>query len=389
MRRGRVALYLILIVILLGAGGVVAYQRYFSGGKSDSANQPVATPVTVNVVVITQKTPLGTVLDETVLGTIPIAQDLFIEGMFSDIAEVVGYQARFDLDSGIPLTVNMLADSATQLSARGSLASLSIPKGMVAMTIPINRLSSVAYALKPGDDVMVMASMEFVDIDSEFQTIFPNTILPNASMLTYAPTSILGMGGEGEDAALAVAFLDLWKELLLEQKSVTGGRVDDANADEAFYTTPSEAQRSRLAVQIIIPRAQVLHVGEFPWAEVEEVPGVEATPTTIPAEAQLVGSNETGAIEPEKPEAPDLITLIVTSQEAINLTYLLNSGVDLTLALRSAGDDTVLDTQTVTMQYFLDSYSIPVPAKLPYGFAPRLDEVELPTEKQPTPTPQQ
>ena len=45
------------------------------------------------------------------------------------------------------------------------------------------------------------------------------------------------------------------------------------------------------------------------------------------------------------------------------------------MALRSAGDSTVIDTQTATIQYFLDNYAIPLPAKLPYGLAPRVDEV--------------
>lgn len=376
MRRGRVVLYLVLIVILLGVGGFVGYQRYFSGGKSDAATEEAAVPTTINVVVITQKTPLGTVLDETVLGTVPIAQDLFIEGMFTDMAEVVGYQARFDLDSGIPLTVNMLADSAEQLSSQGSLNALSIPKGKVAMTIPINRLSGVAYGLERGDEVVVMGAMEFIDMDSEFQTI-----LPNASALVYAPSSQAGGGGEGGEEALA----------LLVAQIASGGDVpmgralEDEELNEPFYIVPSEAQRPRLAVQIVIPKAEVLRVGEFPWKdEAEVVPGV--APET--GDEGLPG-DEGEEAEPQEAKAPDLITLIVTYQEAINLKYLLNSGVDLTLALRSAGDDTVIETNTVTMQYFLDSYSIPVPAKLPYGFAPRLDEVELPTEKEPTPVPQQ
>ena len=89
----------------------------------------------------------------------------------------------------------------------------------------------------------------------------------------------------------------------------------------------------------------------------------------------------------EKP--PDNITLIVSPQEAVNLTYLIDSGVDISLALRSAGDSTVIDTETATIQYFLDDYSIPLPAKLPYGLAPRVDKVPEPgvTVGQPAPAP--
>jgi hypothetical protein len=73
----------------------------------------------------------------------------------------------------------------------------------------------------------------------------------------------------------------------------------------------------------------------------------------------------------------------------VNLTYLIGSGVEISLALRSAGDSTVIDTETATLQFFLDDYSIPLPAKLPYGLAPRVDSVPDPSEgnEEPAPVP--
>jgi hypothetical protein len=79
---------------------------------------------------------------------------------------------------------------------------------------------------------------------------------------------------------------------------------------------------------------------------------------------------------PVEENPPDNITLIVSPQEAVNLTYLIDSGVDISLALRSAGDSTVIDTDTATIQYFMDDYQISLPPKLPYGLAPRVDQVE-------------
>ncbi len=75
-----------------------------------------------------------------------------------------------------------------------------------------------------------------------------------------------------------------------------------------------------------------------------------------------------------------MITLIVTPQDAITLNYLLYYqrylAAHLTLALRSAEDDTRVQTEAVTMQYLLEQYNIPVPAKLPYGIEPRVDNVQ-------------
>jgi len=353
MRRGRVFLYLSLILILLVAGGYLLYSNFLkpSAGTSNAPAE-VAIPDRVDIVVITQKAPRGTVLDETVLGLIPLPRDLLIAGMFTDLAQVVGRQAKFDLDSGIPLTVNMLVDTAAQLSDAGSVASLSIPEGMVAKSIPINRLASVSYALRPGDRVVVIASMQFIDLDSDFQTK-----LPNSTALLYG--SSISLGAEGGPPRLT-------SEVTAE--GGTEGRIEKEGelAEESIYVVPSESQRPRLAAQIIIPSATVLHVGDFSFEE----EGVDLT-AEIPAAPPVEG--EAAPVPEESP--PDNITLIVTPQEAVNLTYLIDSGVKISLALRSAGDSTVIDTETATIQYFLDDYSIPLPGKLPYGLAPRVDKV--------------
>ncbi|MCD6401988.1 MAG: hypothetical protein J7L73_08695, partial [Anaerolineales bacterium] len=78
--------------------------------------------------------------------------------------------------------------------------------------------------------------------------------------------------------------------------------------------------------------------------------------------------------EPEKPKPPEVITLIVSPQDAVTLNYMVSSGTKLTLALRAAGDDTAFDTEAATLQFLLDTYNIPVPAKLPYGLEPRIDK---------------
>ena len=362
MRRGRVFLYLSLILVLLVVGGYFLYQNFF---KPDTP--PVGAPAEVEVsdrvdiVVIAQKAPRGTMLNETVLSTISLPRDLLISGMFTDLAQVVGRQAKFDLDSGIPLTINMLVDSAAQLSDAGSVASLSIPEGMVAKSIPISRLASVSYALRPGDKVVVIASMQFIDLDPDFQTV-----LPNQTALLVSPQIAITSTESGHGAAAAYA--------ILEDYYTYYGRMESLSEiqGESIYMIPSESQRPRLATQIIIPSATVLHIGDFGYGDnalgAGELPAPEPTP--IAAEGEVV------APPVEKP--PDNITLIVSPQEAVNLTYLIDSGVEISLALRSAGDSTVIDTETATMQFFLDDYSIPLPAKLPYGLAPRVDDVENP-----------
>ncbi|MDH5508240.1 MAG: hypothetical protein OEZ02_13540, partial [Anaerolineae bacterium] len=86
---------------------------------------------------------------------------------------------------------------------------------------------------------------------------------------------------------------------------------------------------------------------------------------------------------------PDIVTLIVTPQESVALNYLIYSGAQLTLALRARGDNGVLPTDAVTLQYLMDVYRIPFPVKLPYGNEPRIDLLKPPVliNDLPAPTP--
>jgi pilus assembly protein CpaB len=62
----------------------------------------------------------------------------------------------------------------------------------------------------------------------------------------------------------------------------------------------------------------------------------------------------------------------------VTLNYLIYSGAQLTLALRSAGDDTRVQTEAATLDFLLTQYNVPVPVKLPYGLEPRIDELASP-----------
>ena len=205
----------------------------------------------------------------------------------------------------------------------------------------------------------MIASMQFIDLDSEFQTR-----LPNSTALVYG--GAISLGSEGGPPRLSA-------EVLTAGGAAGRAERDNELPEEKIYMVPSEAQRPRLATQIIIPSATVLHIGDFGYDDSAIGGGSLPAPEPTPPPPEGEGAPAAPVVKP-----PDNITLIVSPQEAVNLTYLIDSGVEISLALRSAGDSTVIDTETATMQFFLDDYSIPLPAKLPYGLAPRVDEVPNP-----------
>ena len=89
------------------------------------------------------------------------------------------------------------------------------------------------------------------------------------------------------------------------------------------------------------------------------------------------------------PPPPDVVTLIVTPQDAVTLNYLIYSGAQLTLVMRNPQDTSVVPTEAVTISYLLDQYNIPIPVKLPYGFQPAVSELTQPVlQNDIIPTPQ-
>ncbi len=367
MRRGRIFIYLAFIIILALVAFVVVWQRFLQPQSTAQPEGPAPTPIveTVNVVVLTQRVPRGTPLEPSLLNLVPIQRDLFIEGMFTNVNEVDGRLAKFDLESGILLTNGMLVSSAEQLSDTGSTAALSIPRGMVAVSIPISRLSSVSYAPQSGDHVNVIVSLLMIDLDTDYQTK-----LPNMAGVVIAPGTV---GEEGPN------YLTAQVSGGGEEGTAVGKAELVPGLGQTVYSMPTEQQRPRLVSQSLLQDVVILKVGDFPYEGLPE-------PTPEPVEGEVAPPVEEGQDQPpEPPPAPDVITLIVTPQDAITLNYLLYYqaalGSQLTLALRSAEDDTRVATEAVTMQYLLEQYNIPVPAKLPYGVEPRQDQVVLPPLK--------
>src|SRR5690606_2001626 len=92
---------------------------------------------------------------------------------FSDIEEVANRITRVEVPKGQAILNSMIALSPRDLAAIGSDLALYVNQGHVAIAMPVNRYSGAAYAMRPGDMVDVMMSLQFVKIDDEFQTARP------------------------------------------------------------------------------------------------------------------------------------------------------------------------------------------------------------------------
>lgn len=314
---------------------------------------------TVDIVITTQKVGRGGEFTADVLTTIPYPRQDFIEGVFfTDVNDVVGKWAKADIEAHTPLTSDMVVATLT-----GSYAAFQVPKGMVAITIPIlDRLSYVGYAPESGDHINLIVTLLMVDLDAEFQSQLPN--------------SAYGLADPSSEVTGKPKTLTTYPFVFGDTVTPLGRIIYDTTIQQAMAIGPSESPRPRLVVQTLLQDVLILHVGDYKTADsggTVEAAAPEGIVTEGSATTEITAITQPFVL-------PDTITLVVTPQDAVTLTYLTYVGARFSLVLRSPGDDQRIITEAGTLQFLLDTYNIPLPTKLPYGIEPRIDTLELPIQ---------
>lgn len=345
MRRGRIFIFLALILIIGLAVVALVFRQFLGTGQ-----QPVATQsVTVKVYIAGQNIPQGETITEEVLATMEIPQDKVVSVMYTTDkkGELINKTAKYPIDQGVVITRSMVSDGT--IAAGGPEWAGQIPQGMTAIAIPTTRLESVAFGVRDGAHVDVNACFLFVDIDPSFQTELPNMVTVLTSPANVVPSEMPGI-------TLGV---------YPPEGPQTQGRTEVESAfQQGIYVIPSEKQRPRMVCQMLVQNAVVMKLGGFPLQK--------------PQVVQPEGQQQAQQTAQPAPEVPDIVTLIVSPQDSITLSYLVYSGAKVTLTLRNALDDSRVATEAATLQFLLSQYNIPVPAKLPYAMQPRIDELTSP-----------
>lgn len=335
MRRGRIFIFLALILIIGLAVVALVFRQFLVPG---TPTVPVEQSASVQVFIAGQNIPQGERITDDVLSTISIPQDSVVSVMFTadQRSELVNKVARYPIDQGVVITRSMVSDGT--VAAGGPEWASQIPQGMTAITIPTTRMDSVAYGVQDGAHVDVNACFLFVDVDPSYQTILPNHV----SQLIPPDT-----GAEGQLPGVTL--------------NVTGdngvqGRTEVETAfQQGIYVIPSEAQRPRLVCQMVLQNIPVLKLGDF------ALPQAQVVTEQPPQEGQVVAT---------EPVIPNVVTLVVTPQDSVTLSYLVHSGAKMNLTLRNVLDESRVSTEAATLQFLLSQYNIPVPAKLPYTMQP-------------------
>ena len=321
MRRGRILIFVLLIVVIGLVVAVVALRSFVL-----QPAQPTA-PANVDVYVAGQNIPQGEKITADVLATKTLPQNLVTADMYTtdQKSEVLDNKiASIPLSQGTFITKGAIVDASQAVAIPGPSWAAVIPPGMVAASVPTTRFSLAAYGVADGAHVNVNACFQFVDIDSQFQSILPNhTAILTGTGAAQGSLPILSLGINSGGAP------------------TTQGRVElEPSLQQPYYVVPSEGQRSRTVCQTILQDVVVMKVGNFPLVSSSQT-------TTQQQQAQQQ--------QPVATVPPDLVTLIVSPQDADMLDYMVYTSAQITMALRNPNDQSRQATNAITLQFALSS----------------------------------
>jgi Flp pilus assembly protein CpaB len=319
-----------------------------SSGPTDTP-EPTITPIEmVDLVIAVQQIPRGFTIPPNAVISRPWPKLSAPSSAIFNLESVIGKKARTDIFREQPILTNMLVDDLANLASVGSDAAAVLPNNRVAVSIPMDRITSVAYAIQPGDRVDVMVTLLFVNVDPVFQSIEPSSI--TLQDLTTGSTQAGIQGYEQQ-----------------------GSQVQFGEKVFRTIVSPSERQRPRMVTQRTVQEALVVWVGDFPIGG--RLFFVVPSPTPVPTVDPDAGSGSSSrAKATSKPTAipprPDIITLAVSPQDAVVLTWMMEARLPLTFALRSATSTSQVPTDPVNLQYITETFRIDIPGNLDYSIEP-------------------
>ena len=395
MRTRVILIVALVIVIVLAVAAFLITQQDNTGGGNGGQDgtqppratplvtlPPTATPIPVTEVIIAvQDIQRGVEIQPNMVDVVAFPVDFLPQGTFSDLNAVVGRIARTDISreqliQSRQIITGPFTQAAADLGRVGSDAAAVLEAGRVAIALPIDAITSVAYALQPGDSVDVLVSMLFVDVDQDYQTILPNVNQWLGYQIVEPPAGCTEGTLSGE---FCVPFYEIIPSNLVpgnqfEVIPVNTGRI---TLGLPVIEIPSEEQRPRLVTQRTVRDARVIWVGEFPLDGVifraAPTPTVPATPD--PNAVTEEADPDAPPTNTPVPPRPELITLGVTPQDAVILSYMAEAHMPMTFALRSARAVGLPETQAVSLDYILQNFGIQVPDRATYAVEPAIRSI--------------
>ncbi|MCA9961610.1 MAG: hypothetical protein KC413_15445 [Anaerolineales bacterium] len=316
---------------------------------------------------------------------------------FANIEDLIGRIVKVEVSEGQAVLSPMIALNATDLASFGSDLALYLDQGRVAVAFPFSlngdesteeaAIRGAAFAMRPGDFIDVMMTLRILEIDPEFRTA-----LPNLTQRVYQ--SGLLEGSEFLFPETVQGRLEFIPEINQVAEIIPSDNFIEGQDFEAGTPIPKRV------TQLTIQQAEVIWVGT--WKQQDELlEDLEPIPSPVTTDETAVDLTEEEGMEdtttgPEgtlcvspisneiiecpivrEQTRPDVVILSMSSQDALALKWALERGVDIDLALRAQGDNTVFFTTSVSLPQIINEGGLAVPSDADFDLHPRVDDEDL------------
>jgi Flp pilus assembly protein CpaB len=359
----------LVVANLSGGGGLAAIT---GGGETTTVEEsapviepmeptPSPTPSFVPVVVAKVRLPVGQILTAQLLDIeLRPVNNVALQGgyTFTSTENLINRIVKVEVSKGQEILQPMIALNPTDVSSFGSDLALYVPQGEVAVAFPIDRFTGASLAMRPGDQVDVIMTLRTVEIDPEFRSALPNNV-------ERVIQSALLAGQQFLFPPVQEGRLEFIPEVN-QVAAIVPNSTDFVLGQDWFPGSPIPKRVTQLTVQ----QANVLFVGTWVDPRVmereQEIAQANAEATAQAGE----GGEEGGAVAagatptpiPSRLEDdPDMIILSMPIQDALALKYARERGVQISLVLRSPGDETAFVTTSVSLPQIIDQGGLAVP----------------------------
>lgn len=147
------------------------------------------------LVIVKTNIPARSVIEAGQLVIKDVPEQGYPQGGYSTIQNIVGSVALLNLSTGDLIVSSMLEHQNSQNSINGSTGSntaLTVPDGKRAVAIPIALVSGVGYAVKPGDHVDILVTMDIKDSSPNSQAVTVTSLAAQDVLVLSVGESITG-----------------------------------------------------------------------------------------------------------------------------------------------------------------------------------------------------
>ena len=150
----KIRIVLLVLAIVFGIAAVFGVMIYLNNVKASVEKEGELVSVLIAAEIIPKDTPVEDMIEKELAKVEKLPKKYIVEGVINSFDKYSGYVASTQINKGEQITPSKL------IKLEDIKISFTVPEGLMAVSVPYDEVRGVAYSIKPGDKVNVLATFE-------------------------------------------------------------------------------------------------------------------------------------------------------------------------------------------------------------------------------------